>query len=115
MLLVADGRFDDAARPPPDRLVRIAPVTEFGPIERTAAGFRAGAEAGPIEVSAFAPGVFRLTLGEVSGPDFGILVAKPEPPPGIDVGVKDDDVGLTVGDLHLVLRRGPLRLALSRG
>ena len=52
----------------------IAPLVGFGPMERTAAGFRATTEAGPIEVSAFAPDIFRLTLGELSGPDFGILI-----------------------------------------
>ena len=93
----------------------LAPLAELGPIERTAAGFRAGTEAGPIEVSAFAPGILRLTFGEVSGPDFGILVARPEPPPGVEVDETEDGVGLRAGDLRLVLRRGPLRLALSRG
>jgi len=92
-----------------------APLAELGPIKRTAAGFRAGTEAGSIEVSAFAPGILRLTFGEVSGPDFGIVVARPEPPPGIDVEEGEDDVALRAGDLRLALRRGPLRLALSRG
>ena len=63
----------------------IAPIAGFGPIEWTAAGFRAATEAGPIVVSAFAPDIFRVTLGEPSGPDFGIFVAEPQPPAGIDV------------------------------
>jgi alpha-D-xyloside xylohydrolase len=92
----------------------LAPIAELGPIERTAAGFRAGTEAGPVEVSAFAPGIVRLTLGEPSGPDFGILVAKPEPPAGVEVEETEDRVRLTGGDLHLDLRRGPLRLTLAR-
>jgi alpha-D-xyloside xylohydrolase len=93
----------------------LAQLTELGPIERTAAGFRAATEAGSIEVSAFAPGILRLTLGKRSGPDFGILVGKPEPPAGVEVAETDDGVGLTAGDLRLVLQRGPLRLTLSRG
>ncbi|MCD6016841.1 MAG: yicI, partial [Solirubrobacterales bacterium] len=92
----------------------LAPLAELGPVERTAAGFRAGTEAGSIEVSAFAPGILRLTFSEVSGPDFGIIVAKPEPPPGTDVEEGEDGVALRSGDLRLALRRGPLRLALSR-
>jgi alpha-D-xyloside xylohydrolase len=92
----------------------IAPLAELGPIERTAAGLRARTEAGPIELSAFAPGILRLTLGELSRPDFGILVAKPEPP-GVEVDETEDGVALRAGDLRLVLRRGPLRLAFSRG
>jgi alpha-D-xyloside xylohydrolase len=92
----------------------LAPLAELGPIERTAAGFRAGTEAGPIEVSAFAPAVLRLTLGERSGPDFGILVAGSEPPAGVEVQKTEDGVRLTAGDLRLELRRGPLRLTLAR-
>ena len=57
----------------------LAPIAGFGAIERTAYGFRTSCEAGPIEVAAFAPGIFRLTLGEPSGPDFGILEAAPAP------------------------------------
>jgi alpha-D-xyloside xylohydrolase len=95
-------------------LAALAPIVELGPIERTAAGFRAGADAGPVEVSAFAPGILRLTLGEPSGPDFGILVARPEPPAGVEVEEAEDGVRLTTGDLHLDLRRGPLRLTLAR-
>lgn len=91
-----------------------APLAELDPIERTAAGFRARTEAGPIEVSAVAPGILRLTLGERSGPDFGILVAKSQPPTGIAVDETEDGVGLRAGDLHLLLRRRPLRLTLSR-
>jgi alpha-D-xyloside xylohydrolase len=97
----------------PDWIAR-APLAELGPIEPTAAGFRAGTEAGPIEVSAFAPGILRLTLGERSGPDFGILVARSEPPAGVEVKETEDEVGLTAGDLRLVLQRAPLRLTLSR-
>jgi alpha-D-xyloside xylohydrolase len=93
----------------------LAQLAELGPIERSAAGFGAETEAGPIEVSAFAPGILRLTLGKLSGPDFGILLDKPEPPAGIEVAETDDGVGLTAGDLRLVLQRGPLRLTLSRG
>jgi alpha-D-xyloside xylohydrolase len=92
----------------------LAPLAELGPIERTAAGIRARTDAGPLELSAFAPHILRLTLGELSGPDFGILVAKPEPP-GVEVDETEDGVGLRAGDLRLVLRRGPLRLAFSRG
>ena len=42
----------------------IAPLVGFGPMERTAAGFRATTEAGPIEVSAFMPDIFRLTQAQ---------------------------------------------------
>jgi alpha-D-xyloside xylohydrolase len=93
----------------------LAQLAELGPIERTAAGFRAATEAGSIEVSVFAPDILRLTLGKLSGPDFGILVGKSEPPAGVEVAETDDGVGLTAGDLRLVVRRGPLRLTLSRG
>jgi alpha-D-xyloside xylohydrolase len=93
----------------------LAPLAELGPVERTAAGFRAGTEAGSIEVSAFAPGILRLTFGDMSGPDFGIVVARPEPPPGVALAEGEDGVALRAGDLRLALRRGPLRLALSRG
>jgi alpha-D-xyloside xylohydrolase len=93
----------------------LAQLSELGPIERTAAGFRAGTEAGSIEISAFAPGILRLTLGQLPGPDFGILVAKSAPPAGLDVHETEDGVGLTAGDLRLVLCSGPLRLTLSRG
>ena len=57
----------------------LAPIAGFGAIERTAYGFRTSCEAGPIEVAAFAPGIFRLTLGMPSGPDLGILEASPAP------------------------------------
>jgi alpha-D-xyloside xylohydrolase len=91
-----------------------APLAEFGPIERTAAGYRSRTETGSIEVSVFAPGILRLSLGEFSGPDFGILVAKSEPPTGVEVHETEDGVGLTADDLRLIMRQRPLRLALSR-
>src|SRR4051794_26230817 len=91
-----------------------APLAGFGRIERTAAGYRSRTETGPLEASVFAPGILRLSLGEFPGPDFGILVAKSEPPTGIEVDETDDGVGLTAGDLRLVMRQRPLRLALSR-
>ena len=87
---------------PPDWSA-FAPLAGRGPIERTAAGFRARTEAGSIEVSAVA---LRLTLGELAGPDFGILVARSEPPAGVAVDETEDGVGLTAGDLGLVLRAG---------
>jgi alpha-D-xyloside xylohydrolase len=90
-----------------------ASLAELGPIERTAAGYRSRSEAGPIEVSAFAPGILRLSLGELSGPDFGILVAESESPRGVEMDEADDGVALSAGDLRLVMRQRPLRLALS--
>jgi alpha-D-xyloside xylohydrolase len=93
----------------------LAPLAGLGPIERTAAGFRAGTEAGPIEVAAFAPCIIRLTLGEASGPDFGILVAGSEPPSGVVVEQKEDGAELRAGALRLTLRGSPLRLAFARG
>jgi hypothetical protein len=101
----------DALRPDWSALARLA---ELGPIEPTTAGFRARTEAGPIEISAFAPGILRLTLGEPSGPDFNILVARSEPPAGVEVKETGAEVVLSAGDLRLVLHRGPLRLTLSR-
>ena len=108
--LVPDGTTVNARPSSQPDWSAFAPLAEFGPIERTAAGFRARTEAGPIEVSAVAPDILRLTLGEPSGPDFGILVAKPQPPTGIAVDETEDGVGLKAGDLHLLLRRRPLRL-----
>ncbi|HEX5078509.1 MAG TPA: TIM-barrel domain-containing protein [Geminicoccaceae bacterium] len=92
----------------------LAPIAGFGAIERTAHGFRTSCEAGRIEVAAFAPGILRLTFGELPEPDFGILVAEPVRQ-DVEVGEADEVVALRVGSLRLVLRRGPLRLECARG
>ncbi len=84
----------------------IAPLAGLGPIERTAAGFRAMTEAGPVEVAAFGPGIFRLTLGRPSGPDFGILVAEAAPPAGVEVEESEAGVAVTGGrSFHCSERR----------
>ena len=86
----------------------IAPLPGLGPIEPTAAGFRAMTEAGPVEVAAFGPGIFRLTLGRPSGPDFGILVAEAAPPPGVEV--EETEAGVA-GDARAIF---PLSSAAGR-
>jgi alpha-D-xyloside xylohydrolase len=91
----------------------LAPIAGFGAIERTAYGFRTSCEAGPIEVAAFAPGIFRLILGEPSGPDFGILEAVPATVPA-KVEQTDSRVALSAGDLRLILEPAPLRCQLER-
>jgi alpha-D-xyloside xylohydrolase len=100
----------DPLRPDWSSLARVA---GFGAIERTGGGFRTRCELGPIEVAAFAPGIVRLTLGEVSGPDFGILVAEALPQ-AVEVEETDDRVTLSAGELRLSLRTGPRRLELVR-
>ena len=92
----------------------LAPLGDLGPIERTAFGFRAATEAGPIEVAAYGRGILRLVLGTSSGPDFGILAAGPAPP-RVDVVETELGVELRADDLRLALRRAPLRLTFARG
>jgi alpha-D-xyloside xylohydrolase len=91
----------------------LAPIAGFGAIERTERGFRTSCEAGPIEVTAFAPGILRLRLGQPSEPDFGILVVEPVPQ-DVEVDETEDGVALRAGSLRLSLRPGPLRFEIVR-
>jgi alpha-D-xyloside xylohydrolase len=92
----------------------LAPIAGLAAIEPGAHGFRARCEAGPIEVAAFAPGIFRITIGERAAPDFGLLAALPAPPPA-KVEATAAGAVLRVGDLRLVLEPAPLRCRLERG
>ena len=91
----------------------LVPIGELARIELMPAGLRAATEAGPLTVTAFAPGIFRLTLGGPGGPDYGILAAEPAPPT-VAVTESADGLILAAGDCQLHLRREPLRLELWR-
>ena len=91
----------------------LVPIGQLDGIEQIAGGVRAVTEAGPLTLTAFAPGIFRLTLGELRAPDYGILVAEPAPP-AVAVTESADVMVLAAGDFRLCLRRQPLRLELWR-
>lgn len=77
-------------------------------------GARFITEAGLLEVTFYAPGCVRVRLGEDTRPDYGLLVAGPEP---AEVGVAAQGAGyrLTCGALALELDPDPLRLRLWYG
>ena len=77
-------------------------------------GVRFETEAGPLEVTCYAPGIFRLRFGVDARPDYDLLVAPPEAP---EVIVTSDagSYRLACGDLVLELLPDPLRLRLLRG
>lgn len=97
--------------PPEPDWSTLAPIGQLDSIERSGAGIRATTEAGPLTAVAFAPGIFRLTLGEPRGPDYGIVVAQPAAP-AVVVTQSPDGVVLAAGDWRLGLRRRPLSLEL---
>ena len=91
----------------------LAPIRALGPIERVTGGARCATEAGPLVAIAYARDVFRLTLGDAGGPDYGILVAAAEPP-AVHVERGMDGFVLRAGELRLALQADPLRLSLER-
>ena len=91
----------------------LTPLFRLGAIERVPGGARCATEAGPLTAIAYARDVFRLTLGVGGGPDYGILVAAPDPP-AVDVERSGNGLVLGAGDLQLALQADPLRLRLER-
>ena len=70
-------------------------------------------ELGPLRLEAFSEGVFRLQLGEATGPDYGFLVAEPD---AVDVEIEQTEGGWSVGYAGhtLCIAVDPLRIALYR-
>lgn len=76
-------------------------------------GVRLRTEAGPLDISAYAPGIIRLRWGRDTRRDYGLLVTAAEPLPcrveGAAAGVR-----LAWGALRLELEAHPLRFRLWR-
>jgi alpha-D-xyloside xylohydrolase len=83
-------------------------------------GARFTTDAGPLEVTFYAPGIIRLKLGVDDRKDYSLLVAEPEP---MDVSVRplgptstpQTGYRIACGDLAVELEPNPLRLRLLRG
>lgn len=95
-------------------------VTSFNRAEtlklsrRTPAGAVFDTEIGPLEVSAHAPGVFRLRFGPKTKPDYGLL-ARPDPVVTATLDSLDEGrYALSAGTARLELWQKPLRLRLLR-
>lgn len=91
----------------------LAPIRTLGPIERVPGGVRCSTEVGPLAAIAYARDVFRVTLGDAGGPDYGILVSATDPP-AVEVDQSADGFVLRAGALRLALQADPLRLSLER-
>ena len=77
-------------------------------------GARFMTEAGPLEVVFYAPGLLRLHLGTSRGPDYGLLVAPPDPIE-VSFAAKSDGYRLEGEGVALELVPSPLRLRLYLG
>ena len=82
-------------------------------VERTPQGARFETEVGTLEVTFYAPGILRMRLGEVSRPDYGLLVGAPASM-SPTCRQYDDLVRLGADDLALELEAAPMRLRLFR-
>ena len=82
--------------------VRLPPLKRLA-FERTVPqGALFDTEAGPLEITAHAPGIFRLRLGSKHGFDYGLVASGPEP---VDVRVEHDE-----GSARLVVAQHSLEL-----
>ncbi len=70
-------------------------------------------ELGPLEIEAYAEGVFRLRFGGVGGSDYGLLRPPPQSLP-ITAEEEEGAVRLTAGDMTLEFGQDPVHFALSR-
>jgi alpha-D-xyloside xylohydrolase len=91
----------------------LTPLRELGTVERVPAGVRCATEAGPLVALAYARDVFRLTLGDAGGPDYGMLVAGADPP-AVELERGMDGFALHAGGLRLALQGEPIRLVFER-
>jgi alpha-D-xyloside xylohydrolase len=69
---------------------------------------------GQLEVTAFAPGLYRIRLGKETGPDYRILTGKSDPP-AVQFTEEEEHYQLVSGDLTLQLTQDPFRIRLLRG
>ncbi len=93
--------------------VRLHPLKRLA-FERTVPqGAIFDTEAGPLEITAHAPGIFRLRLGSKHGFDYGLVASGPEP---VDVRVEHDEgsARLVAPDATLELAGDPVRLTVLR-
>jgi alpha-D-xyloside xylohydrolase len=66
----------------------------------------------------YGDGVFRLRLGPATLPDYGLVVARPQPLAGVprdDATAREGSVELRGGDAALRIDSQPMRIALARG
>ncbi len=76
-------------------------------------GVRLHSEAGPLEITAYAPGLIRLRWGEDTRPDYGLLVAPPSPLPcRVERGA--ERIRVSWDTITLELETHPLRFKLWR-
>ncbi len=90
------------------------PLEALSLLETTVQGARFQSAVGVLEVIFYAPGVVRLHLQRAELPDYGLLVAEPQP---VDVRVEAIVGGwkLCAGHSCLELRNNPLRLRWLHG
>lgn len=92
----------------------LAPVRGVAEVERDEASVMLDSDLGPIRLSAFAPGIFRLRIGDdADRPDYGMLAATPAPE---NVTISSDEAGWTIiqGTASLSFRPDPPRIELRR-
>lgn len=95
-------------------LTRLSSLTSLSLETVLSSGARFATEAGPLEVTFDAPGLIRLRWGVDRRPDYGLLVAPPQP---LAVTVTPLAAGwrLTCDELTLELEPAPVRLRLWQG
>ena len=70
--------------------------------------------AGPCRVMAYAPGIFRLTMGAPAGPDYGILAQAAAPPP-VTASAGDGGAHIEAGEAGVAVSCRPMTISLTRG
>lgn len=79
-------------------------------------GARFLTETGPLEATAYAPGIVRLRVGRSTAPDYGLLATPPETvpaPPRVTMEPAGDGFTLRADGLALTLHPSPLRFSLT--
>jgi alpha-D-xyloside xylohydrolase len=94
--------------------VRLAAVERPVFSRATDAGLVFDTEAGPLEVVAYAPGIFRVRLGDGAGFDYGLLA---EAAARVEATVEHGEGGGRIATPHgtLVVEGAPLRISVDRG
>ncbi len=94
-----------------DNIADLTPIKKLKIIETLANGARFQTEAGPLTLTATAPGVFRLRLGAADRPDYGII-APDLPVAAAKVVAEDDGVTLHTEDFRLEIAPDPVHFSL---
>jgi len=89
-------------------------VKVTGPTSRVEGGWSLTTNVGPLVLTAYAGGVFRLRLGEAEVPDYGILINGPDVPPPTEIAEASGHWSVSAHGNAVGVDR-EARLALDRG